>query len=747
MAIIYNETTGVFNLQTEHTTYQMKAGEFGFLLHLYYGERLEDGSDLSYLIQRADRGFSGNPYEARYDRTFSLDYFPQEYSCFGNGDYRADSIQTVNGDGSNVIDLRYCSHRIHPGKYTLPGLPAMFWGEDDGDSLEITLKDPVTGIQVILYYGVLEKGDIITRACKVINGSKDRTEVRKAMSVCLDINHNQLDFVHFYGRHCMERQMERTPLHHGKQSVGSVRGTSSHHHNPFIILCDRHATEERGDCYGMMLLYSGCFLAEVEVDQIHQTRAVMGIHPDQFSFQLEPGEKLVLPEAVMSYTRKGFSNLSKNYHDAIRNHLLRGEWAHKRRPILINNWEATYFDFDGEKLLQIARDAKDVGIEMLVMDDGWFGERDSDDSGLGDWQVNEAKLGCTLKELVDGANRLGLKFGIWFEPEMICENSRLYQAHPDWMMRVPGRKGNIARAQFVLDFTRRDVRAYIEEAMSKVLDSANIEYIKWDMNRSMCNIFSAALPPERQGEICHRYVLGLYDLLERLTTKYPYILFEGCSGGGGRFDGGMLYYTPQIWCSDDTDAIERLKIQYGTSFGYPIGAVGSHVSACPNHQTGRLTPLETRGTVAMAGSFGYELDLTKMTEEEKNIIRSQIEEYKKYDELIHEGDYYRLCGPYGNDRVTAWQFVDKEKKNGLFCAVITRLQANPAPLIVKLKGLQKDMRYEVNGKIYSGSALMYGGMLLPVPKEEYESFRYEIKGIEQEGRTVLSPSESCSRIR
>lgn len=727
MAIVYNEEIKVFNLETEYSTYQMKVGEFGFLLHLYYGEKLEADSDLSYLIQRADRGFSGNPYEARYDRTFSLDYFPQEYSCFGNGDYRADSIQTIHADGSNVTDLRYKSHKIYPGKYRLPGLPAMFWREEEGDSLEITMEDPVTGVQVVLYYGVLEKGDVITRSVRVMNGGQTPVELKKAMSLCLDMNHNQLDFIHFYGRHTMERQMERGPLHHGKQSIGSLRGISSHHHNPFVILCDRQATEERGDCYGMMFLYSGNFLAEVEVDQIHQTRAIMGIHPEQFSFHLKPGEDLVLPEAAMIYTHKGLSSLSLKFHDAIRQHIMRGEWAHKRRPILINNWEATYFDFNGQKLVDIARDAKELGIEMLVMDDGWFGKRDSDNSGLGDWVVNEDKLGCTLKELVAQVNSLGLKFGMWFEPEMICEDSNLYRAHPDWMMRVPGRAGNIAREQFVLDYTRKEVRDYIEQAMSRILDSANIEYIKWDMNRSMCNVFSAALPAERQGEISYRYVLGLYELLERLTSKYPHILFEGCSGGGGRFDAGMLYYTPQIWCSDDTDAIERLKIQYGTSFGYPIGAVGSHVSACPNHQTRRITPIETRGTVAMAGTFGYELDLTKLTQEEKKVVRQQVEEYKKYDHLVHEGDYYRLSGPYGNDRVTCWQFMDKEKKNGLFCAVYTRLQANPAPLIIKLKGLDKKRRYEINGRIYSGAALMYGGLLLPVPENEYQSFRFEIQ--------------------
>lgn len=726
MGIIYNEQTKVFTLQTKNTSYQMKVGQYGVLLHLYYGERIED-CDLSYLIMRADRGFSGNPYEAAKDRTFSLDYFPLEYSCFGIGDYRTSCLSAENPDGTEAVDLRYVSHRTYKGKYSLPGLPSMFWEESQGETLEITMEDPESHVRVYLYYGVLEDGDVITRAGRIENSTGGELRINRAMSLCLEMNRSNMDLVHFYGKHTMERQMERVPLHHGIQSVGSLRGTSSHHHNPFVIFCDKETGEDYGGCVGISFLYSGNFLMEAEVDQIHQTRVVMGIHPELFSFLLEPGEDFVLPEAAMVYTKKGFTDLSHKYHDAFRSHLIRSKWQKLRRPVLINNWEATYFDFTGEKLLEIGKAAKELGVEMLVMDDGWFGKRDTDSSGLGDWYVNEKKLGCPLKELVEKINDMGLKFGIWIEPEMVCEDSDLYRSHPDWTLRIPGRKGNIAREQFVLDFSRKEVREYVEAAIFQILDESNIEYVKWDMNRSISNWYSAALPKERQKETAHRYVLGLYEMLEHFHQRYPDILLEGCSGGGGRFDAGMLYYQPQIWCSDDSDAIERLEIQYGTSFGYPIASMGAHVSACPNHQTGRVTPLETRGTVAMAGTFGYELDISKMTGEEKECVRKQIDEYKKYSSLVTDGDYYRLAGPYDNGRITAWEFVSKDKTYGLFCGVITRLQANPEPVIVKLKGLEMDKMYEIQGQKLSGAALMLGGILIPVPTEEYQSYRYEIR--------------------
>ena len=731
MAIIYEESGRVFTLQTSTSSYQMKAGEHDVLLHLYYGEKIEP-YDMSYLIMRADRGFSGNLYEARKDRTFSLDYLPQEYSCFGNGDYRADCLRAVNADGSQCADLRYKGYKIYKGKYSLPGLPALHEGDGGWETLEIALEDSASGLEVTLYYGVLESLDVIARAARIVNHGQKPVRLERVLSFCLDMPDSSMDFMHFYGKHTMERMPERLPLHHGSQSVGSRRGTSSHHHNPFVILCRPEACEEQGECFGFSLLYSGSFTAAAEVDQIHQTRLVMGIGPDGFSWNLEPGEAFYTPEAALVRSGEGLSGLSLRLHDLYREYLIRGKYKTNYRPVLINNWEATYFDFTGEKLLDIAGEAARLGIEMLVLDDGWFGKRDTDSSGLGDWAVNEKKLGMSLKELADRVNGLGLKFGLWVEPEMISEDSDLYRAHPDWALRMPGRPGNIAREQFVLDFSREEVRSHIEAALCRILDGANIEYIKWDMNRSIANVYSAALPAERQGEVLHRYVLGLYEMLEHLTARYPDILFEGCSGGGGRFDAGMLYYTPQIWCSDDTDAIERLKIQYGTSFGYPVSAVGSHVSACPNHQTFRTTPFDTRATVAMAGSFGYELDVNRLEETEKEAVRAQVREYKEYYRLVHDGDYYRLTSPFGGSRTVAWEFVSKDRSEALVCGVVTALEANPSPIVVKLRGLDAGKKYAVNGTVYPGSALMAGGILLPVPQEEYWSYRYPVREVKEE---------------
>lgn len=726
--IKFNEKLKTFTLETKKSSYQMKVDELGYLLHTWYGKKIDANDDLSDVILKVDRGFSGNPYETM-DRGYSLDVLPQEYSTYGNGDYRVSAIEVIHPDGSNVLDLKYQEHKIYRGKYALDGLPAFFWNEEDGETLVITLKDTLTNIYIELYYGVLEKDDIITRAVRIVNDSKDKVSVNRAMSSCLDFIDGRFDCIHFYGKHAMEREFQRTSLSHGRFCIGSSRGTSSHHHNPFVILARPETTEVSGDCYGMGLVYSGSFEITAEVDQVNQTRVVAGVNGEQFFYVLSSGESVTLPEVVLTYSSHGFEEMTHHYHDAIRNHLLRGEYVHKHRPILINNWEATYFDFTGEKIFDIAKKASSLGIEMLVLDDGWFGQRDDDCGGLGDWYVNEKKLGCTLKDLVDKINGLGMKFGIWFEPEMINEKSNLYQLHPDWMVRVPGRKGTKAREQYVLDYTRKDVVDEIEKMMRSIIDSANIEYIKWDMNRSLAAVYSAQLSPEHMGEFHYRYVLGLYSLLERLTQRYPHILFEGCSGGGGRYDLGMMYFHPQIWCSDDTDAIERLKIQYGSSFLYPIGCAGSHVSAVPNHQTGRKTPFETRATVAMAGSFGYELDLNKVSEKEQEAVKAQVEEYKRVDQLVHEGDYYRLNSPYDHSRCCAWEFMSKDKEEGFLCAVMQQLEANPSPVYIYPRGLEEGARYEINGTIRSASTWMNAGVLLPVVVEEYQSFRWMIRKV------------------
>lgn len=718
MGILIQEEQGLFTLQTERTTYQMKVIDHGVLRHQYYGARVED--DMEYLIKYRDSGFSGNPYEAGNDRSFSLDTIPQEITGCGVGDYRVESAAARAADGSRALDFRYRGYETAKGKYSLPGLPAMY-GEE-AQTLKLRMRDEPTGLEAELLYSVWEKYDVITRAVRFVNTSGETLYLEKADSFCLDLPWGEWELLHFHGRHAMERLAERVPVMHGIQSVGSTRGTSSHHHNPFVVLCSPDCAEDHGECIGAALLYSGSFEAQLEKDQMHQLRLVMGIQSTGFSWELAPGQDFWTPEAALTYSGSGFEKMSHSLHRAFRNNLCRGKYQLSRRPVLLNNWEATYFDFDEEKIFHIAEQASKLGVELLVLDDGWFGKRDSDTSGLGDWFVNEKKLKGGLKALVERVNALGMKFGIWFEPEMVSEDSDLYRAHPDWALTIPGRKPNRSRYQLVLDMSRQEVRDYLYERFCAVLDGANISYIKWDMNRSLCDLYSAKLPASRQGETAHRYVLGLYELLERLTSRYPDVLFEGCSGGGGRFDAGLLYYFPQSWCSDDTDAVERLQIQYGTSFGYPISAVGSHVSACPNHQTGRTTPIETRAVVAMAGSFGYELDLNKISDGEKELVKGQIARYQSYQPLIHGGDYYRLSGASAGEDCVLWAFVSEDKSEALVQGVQLCAHANTRRTRVRLRGLDASRRYRISGeeRSVSGAALMQGGILLPEYTGDYQ---------------------------
>ncbi len=732
MAIVFHEENGTFTLETVKSTYQLKVDDHGMLLHTYFGECADD-SDYSYLVMPADRGFCPNPGDERENRTYSMDYYPQEYPVSGNGDFRVNCLEAEFPDGVRECDLRYKSHSICRGKYALAGLPALFdEGEQEAETLEIVLKDRYEDLEVRLLYGVFASAGVITRAVVVENHTGAPVKLTRVMSACVDMPGDDLDMIHFYGKHAMEREMERKPVGHGVTQIGSTRGTSSHQHNPFVILADKHTTEEHGCCWGYALLYSGGFQFQAETDQIGQTRAVMGFDPVRFAWVLDDGEAFTAPEVCMCYSSEGFGGLSRSLHEAYQKHLIRSWWKDKKRPVLINNWEATYFDFNAEKILAIAQNAAELGLDMLVLDDGWFGRRDDDNSGLGDWGVNEKKLGCTMKELADKVNTLGLKFGLWFEPEMVSEDSDLYRAHPDWALKAPGRSPVRGRNQLVLDLSRADVRQYIEESLYQVLDSANIEYVKWDMNRSIANAYSAALPAERQGEVLHRYVLGLYEILEHMLERYPRLLLEGCSGGGGRFDAGMLYYAPQIWCSDNTDAVERLKIQYGTSFGYPMSAISAHVSVCPNHQNGRVTPLKTRGICAMQGTFGYELDLSALTGEEKETIKAQVQQFNENHHLFQFGDYYRLTSPYTNREFTAWEYAERDGSSAYLAVVFTDLHANAEPRQVKWKGLCRKATYEVrdmdgNTAEYTGTALMCGGMLLPVPRENYDSFCFFAK--------------------
>ena len=730
MSIVHDEKNGTITLNTSGATYQMKVDRHGFLQHLYYGKRI-NGEDMSYLLRDYDRACAGNPADVYPSRRISFDTMPQEYPGHGVGDFRINALSVRNADGSCGADFRYAGCRIKKGKYSLEGLPSSYDETGDAETLTVTVRDAVTGLTLELLYGVFEQEDIITRALRVVNGSDREVVIEKALSASIDIASGKWDLIHFHGKHMLERQTERENLTHLVRTVGSTRGTSSHQENPFIILCDRDAGEDHGNCFGMMLVYSGGFKAQAETDQFDSTRVMMGIQDDQFEWHLGPGEIFTAPEVIMAYSAEGLTGLSHRYHHFIRHNICRGKYSLERRPVLINSWEAAYFDFTDEKILGLADEAAGLGLDMLVLDDGWFGKRDSDDSGLGDWYVNENKIKCGLRSLIEQINAKGLSFGIWIEPEMVNEDSDLYRAHPDWAFAMPGRRPVRSRNQLVLDLSRKEVVDYLYGCIEKLLGENNIEYLKWDMNRSLSDVYSNALPASRQGEVMHRYMLGMYDLMDRITRNFPDVLIEGCSGGGARFDAGILCYSPQIWCSDDTDPVHRLNIQYGTSFGYPVSSVGSHVSASPNHQTLRSTPLHTRGVVAMSGTFGYELDPADLSRDEKEEIKEQIRVFREHCDLIHNGLYYRLTkageGPY-----EAWEFAAADRSEALLNLVVTDPQPNQTLINIKLKGLDPDGIYELrieseqhltypdehrpekSGKTaFCGDALMNGGYTFP----------------------------------
>ena len=583
--------------------------------------------------------------------------------------------------------------------------------------LEILCEDKTTGLQAVLQYGVFEDVDVITRSVKVINEGEEPVYLTKVYSACLDMDNKDFEAISLHGSWARERQIQNVPVSHGKYSVESIRGESSHQDHPFMALKTKNATQETGEVYAMHFVYSGNFKVQVQADQFDQVRMVMGIHPTDFAWRLESKEEFQAPEVVMVYSDKGLGQMTRTFHDFYRKHLIRSEYKNKKRPILINNWEATYFDFNTDKLISIAKQASELGIEMLVMDDGWFGNRYDDNRALGDWFVNEEKLKGGLKYLVDEVNKLGMKFGIWFEPEMISPDSDLYREHPDWAIAIPGREASLCRNQYVLDLTRQEVRDYAYECVAKILRSANIEYVKWDMNRQLSDIGSAELPADRMGELYHRYVLAVYEMQERLIQEFPHLLLENCSGGGARFDPGMLYFSPQIWCSDDTDAIERLKIQEGTALIYPLSSMGAHVSDCPNHTVGRVTPFETRGYVALAGTFGYELDVTKIPEEDRKMIPEQVAMYHKYNDLVREGDYYRIASYAENHYFDCYGVVSKDKKEALYTFVQVLNRPNYHSRRLQLKGLDPEKVYEIEGEegTYTGEILMKAGINIQNP--------------------------------
>lgn len=715
MAVIFDTDTCIFHLDTMHTSYQMKVDDLGYLLHLYYGEKT--GQDMSYRLVFLDRGFSGNPGDRREGRNYSLDVLPQEYPFKGTGDCRGAAFVMENEDKSLAADLRYVSHEILKEKYQLVHLPSAAGSPDNTETLKITLRDARSGMEADLLYGVYEAEDVITRAVILRNSGSSEVTIRKAASCCLDFLSGNFDLLHFHGRHTMEMQAERTPVGYALTSIGSRRGTSSHQHNPAVILTERETTEESGRAYGCLLSYSGGFLCEAERDQFGQTRFIMGISDDQLAYPLGPQESLELPECILTYTKNGFRDLSLRCHDFFRRYILRDPYRGKPHPVLINSWEAAYFDFDGQTILKLAKGAKDLGLDMVVMDDGWFGNRRDDFRGLGDWYVNEKKLGMSLGELISKVEDMGLLFGLWIEPEMISEDTELYRAHPDWALTVPGKDPVFARDQLVLDFSRKEVRDHIFDSITKVLDQGHVSYVKWDMNRGLSDIWSAVHVP---GKVKYEYTAGVYEFLKRLIGRYPDLLIEGCSGGGGRFDAGMLSFTPQIWASDNSDAVDRVMIQYGYSYFYPAATLGAHVSAVPNHQNGRVTPLKTRGIVAMAGTFGYELDPAKLSKEEKEEIRAQIRDYKRFEGLIREGDYYRLSDP-GRDGYAAWAFVSKDLKEMLLSYVLLENHSNMEVRYIRAAGLNGDLKYrsEADGRLYEGAALMDAGLPVPPALSDY----------------------------
>lgn len=702
--------------------------ENGMLLHLYYGERI-DGSFADINAKVGFHSFSPFPYDCNA-MALSPDLLPMEYPVYGGGEFRTPALSVEFADGSRVCDLRFVDSRTIDIKPSLNGLPASYDEIGASQTLEITLKDTVYDLKVLLLYTVFEKYDIIARSARIVNDTGNTVFLNSALSTCIDFTDDELDYITFYGKHLGERSLNRTALSNNKLVCESIRGSSSHQQNPFVITAERDCGEKHGVCLGTALVYSSNFTASLESTQIHTARLVMGINTTAFRYRLENREEFQTPEAVHAYSAEGFGKMSRNYHRFIRNHIFRGQRSGTMRPVLLNNWEATYFNFNSEKLYKIAESAKSIGADTFVLDDGWFMHRNNDRSSLGDWKVNEEKLGCSLKKLIADVNALGMKFGIWFEPECISENSELYRAHPEFCLQAPGRKGSLSRHQWVIDMANSSAVDCIFEMMKAILDENPIDYVKWDFNRHLSDVYSPTLDSSRQGEVTHRYILGVYDLLERLHKRYPNLLIEGCSGGGGRFDLGMLYYSPQIWTSDNTDPICRIDIQYGTSFCYPICSMGSHVTASPNHQTRRATPLKTRSNVAMAGTYGFELDLTKLSDEEIKFLNSETAAYRSYAPLVLYGDYYRLTSPGGE--LMAWELVSEAKDRALITAVQTKSRCNAKPFTVKAEGLNSGTVYtltvdgEKSDRRYTGCALMNIGIRLTNLSAEYSSTRIEL---------------------
>ena len=731
MAVFYNEGIKQFVLSTEKTSYIFYVSKTGYIVNLHYGKKLSEKGDYRHLWY-SDPVFAPQ-HEGDVNSKYSLNEMPSEYPAYGSGDYHEAAFGVEFSDGCRLVDTVYESYEILKGTIEPENLPGLSGGDN---TLVLTLVDKTTNLKIKLYYCIFEKEDIIARYTIVENTTNEPVIITRALSLNLDLPTSQYDMISFYGYHLEECQLERVRLHHGVQSTGSRRGASGHSHNPAMILASPETDERQGEAYGMALCYSGNFIARAEVDGYGRTRAQIGIHPDDFKWTLSPGESFTTPEAVMTYTDKGLNALSHNFHNVIRNKLGHTKRRDMHRPIVVNNWEATYFDFNEEKILEIVRSCKGLGIDTFVLDDGWFGSekecRNNDDTSLGDWFVAEQKLPRGLTPLIEECEKQGMQFGLWLEPEMISETSELYRNHPDWAIKKAGRPFCRGRNQLILDITREDVYNYLEERLISLLSENRISYIKWDMNRNMSDAYSSSLPPEKQPEIFHRYILQFYRLLRSITEKFPDLIIEGCAGGGGRFDMGNLYFCPQIWTSDDSEAIERLRIQYGTSMIYPPLSMTAHISACPNHQTNRTTPFETRAAVAMSASFGYELNPLNLPENDREKIASQVKSYRENADLLEKGDFYRLESPFDKP-YSAWMFVSEDLKK----ARVTFVQQLYRPrlrAVVKLQGLDEKARYEVTNEAgekigtFGGDELMFAGMSFE-PKSDFEAIVYNLKKV------------------
>lgn len=712
MPIIFHKNTKEFHLYNDEISYIFCILRNGQPGQIYYGRKIKDRESFQHLIEYSMRDMAPCTYEG--DRTFSMEYLKQEYPSYGRGDMREPAYEILQEDGSRITEFTFEDYVILKGKRKLEGLPAVYTESDEeAETLEIYLRDRVMNTKIILSYTIFENLPVIIRNTRFVHEGESSIVLERAMSLNLDLPDDRYEMVELTGAWARERYVKTAPLHEGIQAIYSMRGHSSHQFNPFFALKRPETTEDAGEAIGISLVYSGNFLGQTAVDTFGVARAMIGIHPEGFSWTLKKGETFQTPEAVLVYSGEGLGKMSRTFHRLYRKRLARGYWRDRVRPVVINNWEATFMNFTEEKILKFAETARQLGVEMMVLDDGWFGHRDDDTSSLGDWYPDLKKLPQGIRGLAEKIENMGMKFGLWIEPEMVNKDSRLYEEHPDWVIRVPYREACHGRNQFVLDFSKEEVVDYIGDQISGILRNAPVSYIKWDMNRSISEAFSQGRKAEEQGKLFHRHILGVYRLYERLTSEFPEVLFESCASGGARFDPGMLYYAPQCWTSDNTDAVERLRIQYGTSFVYPLSSMGCHVSEAPNQQTFRNTPLSTRAETAYFGCFGYEMDLDTLTEEEKEEVKEQIQYYKRIRKLVMDGTFYRLISPFEGDEA-AWMVVSEDKRHALAGYYRMRQPANAPLKRLTLKGLDPDVRYQIRetGLEAYGDELMRAGMAI-----------------------------------